>query len=58
MPRGKGNGQGNFTSYGRNTKPMREVMLREKEAEKRKKKEKILKNFLAYRESKMGMGRA
>jgi hypothetical protein len=36
MPRGKGNGQGNFTSYGRNTKPMREVMLREKEAEKRK----------------------
>ena len=50
-------GQGNFNSGWRNTGPMRKLMKKQQEEEKRKKRAFHLKNFLAYRESKMGMGR-
>ena len=53
MPRGEGNGQGNFTHKGRNTKPMREVMEREMKAQKKKKRDLNLKKFLAYRERRL-----
>ena len=50
MPKGEGNGQGNFTSGGRNTKPLRKIMQKQNFLEKERKKNLRLQNFLVFRE--------
>jgi len=50
MPRGEGNGQGNFTTE-RNTRSMKKIMDLDIKASRRKKRHLLAQKFLSFRES-------
>ncbi|MFA5652040.1 MAG: hypothetical protein WC933_01630 [Candidatus Paceibacterota bacterium] len=49
MPRGEGNGQGNFTT-GRNTRSMKKIMDLDIKSCRRKKRYLLVQKFLSFRE--------